>query len=193
MAVTAAVAAMLASLPVLRDDRDQLEKDIIALHTAQITGITEAARVKAAAGLQSMFGDMRQQVEYTRRELDTLGVEIVALMQLTRPLPQAIDGLLDSLDTLEQSLGGGVAPLDQSSRSASMGLTREARHEGSRVMAAESAMIVTRLISTNDLEELSVERDVLATIMHCLRCAIDGEQWANFAWRLGDVIEPLYR
>jgi len=67
------------------------------------------------------------------------------------------------------------------------------RHEGSRVMAAESAMIVTRLISTNDLEELSVEREVLATIMHCLRCAIDGEQWANFAWRLGDVIEPLYR
>lgn len=66
-------------------------------------------------------------------------------------------------------------------------------HESSRVMAAESAMIVTRLTSKEDLMNLRVGKDVLSTIMHCLRCAIDGEQWANFAWRLGDVLEPLYR
>lgn len=99
-----AIDAMLESLPLLRDDRDQLEKDIVALHTAQVTGITEAARLGQAAALQAMFADMRRQVEHTRHELDALGVGIAKLMRLTRHLPHAIDSLLAALVALKPAV-----------------------------------------------------------------------------------------
>mmetsp|Transcript_42610 Transcript_42610/g.66737 ORF Transcript_42610/g.66737 Transcript_42610/m.66737 type:complete len:331 (+) Transcript_42610:147-1139(+) len=63
--------------------------------------------------------------------------------------------------------------------------------EGNKVMAAESIMILTRLAAPERLQRLHVEPAVLETIVHCMKCAIDGRQWANFAWRLSDVLEPL--
>jgi hypothetical protein len=65
--------------------------------------------------------------------------------------------------------------------------------QGPIVIAAESAMVLTRLLPLQRLEALNLPRVVLQTTMHCTLCAIDRRQWANFAWRLADVLEPLAR
>jgi len=62
-----------------------------------------------------------------------------------------------------------------------------------RVMSAESAMVISRLALATELPLFRVEGDVLRTIMRCLRCAMDGEQLAAFAWRLGELLEPVCR
>jgi hypothetical protein len=65
--------------------------------------------------------------------------------------------------------------------------------QGPIVIAAESAMVLTRLLPLQRLEALNLPRSVLQTTTHCTLCAIDRKQWANFAWRLADVLEPLAR
>ena len=65
--------------------------------------------------------------------------------------------------------------------------------EGLEVITAESAMILTRLLHPERLEALVLSPRVLRTIAHCTQCAIDRKHWANFAWRLADVLEPLAR
>jgi len=64
---------------------------------------------------------------------------------------------------------------------------------GPTVIVAESAMVLTRLLPLQRLNALDLPRVILETITHCTRCAINRVQWANFAWRLADVLEPLAR
>jgi hypothetical protein len=54
-------------------------------------------------------------------------------------------------------------------------------------------MVLTRLLPLQRLEALNLPRSVLQTTTYCTLCAIDRQQWANFAWRLADVLEPLAR
>ncbi len=97
-----AINAMLAGLPVLREDRERLRKDMVALQSTQVTGITEAARLSMAADLRGMFMEMRQQVDRTKVELDGLGESIDALVQLTGDLPPAMSKLVASLSSIEK-------------------------------------------------------------------------------------------
>lgn len=96
-----AIEAMLVGLPLLRQDRERLRKDMVALQSTQVTGITEAARLEMAAELQGMFVEMRRQVDRTKAELDGLGDSIDELIGLTQDLPAAMQALMALIDELD--------------------------------------------------------------------------------------------
>ncbi len=99
-AAARAIGTVLERLPLLREDREQLRKTLVALQSTQITGITEAARLGVGGDLQLLFRDMRAQVERTKDELDGLGESIADLFRLTRGTPEAVAALQASVDRL---------------------------------------------------------------------------------------------
>ena len=52
------------------------------------------------------------------------------------------------------------------------------RSQAPSVISAESAMILTRFLKPHRLEALSFSRNVLETIAHCARCALDRQHWS---------------
>ncbi|WP_221031243.1 PAS domain-containing protein [Actomonas aquatica] len=110
-AAAESVGVMVARLPLLQADREQLQKDIIALQSAQVSGLTEAARLGVAEQLGSMFSEMRQQMEQTKAELEHLGEGIHDLVVMTRSMPEVVKTLLASLaDGQLKAEGGKTAP-----------------------------------------------------------------------------------
>uniref|UniRef100_A0A6U4T974 Protein HGH1 homolog n=1 Tax=Hemiselmis andersenii TaxID=464988 RepID=A0A6U4T974_HEMAN len=63
--------------------------------------------------------------------------------------------------------------------------------DADRVMRAECAMVVARLTGEEDLPALQVSDEVLSTIVHCLKCSIEGRQFVSFSWRPMELLRPI--
>lgn len=92
------------SIPQMEATRDQLRKDIVYLQVAQISGMTEAARLRNAGGFQTMFKDLRKQIESATAELAQLGMIVERLTELTGKTPAQVSSIYESLSLLGRSM-----------------------------------------------------------------------------------------
>jgi len=88
-------------LPAIQECQDRLRRDIVHLHVAQISGLTEAARLEAAAGFRDMFSSLRNQIESARQELVQLDEIVDHLALLTTKAPPQVSAIFESVTAME--------------------------------------------------------------------------------------------
>jgi len=88
-------------LPEVQAVQDRLRRDIVHLHVAQISGLTEAARLAVGAGFVDMFGSLRAQIEAARRELVQLDEIVDHLALLTTQAPPQVAAIFESVTLME--------------------------------------------------------------------------------------------
>lgn len=98
------IADLQGRIPQVVANNEQLRKDIIYLHVAQISGLTEAARLREAGNFQTMFASLRDQIESAKVQLEELGNIVGQLTLLTDRTPPQFKSIHESLG-LMQDLG----------------------------------------------------------------------------------------
>jgi aerotaxis receptor len=89
------------NLPAVQECQDRLRRDIVHLHVAQISGLTEASRLSASAGFTDMFASLRSQIESARKELVELDEIVDHLSLLTTQAPPQVSAIFESVTVME--------------------------------------------------------------------------------------------
>lgn len=93
-------------IPSVLVTKELLRKDIIYLQVAQISGLTEVARIPQAeaSGLKETFTGLRDQIETGKRELDQLGGIVEHLKSLTSTTPPKVQGIRQAMRAIHVPL-----------------------------------------------------------------------------------------
>lgn len=90
------------SVPAVKATNERVSRDIIQLQVAQITGLTEVARLRDAENLNAMFSNLRTQIESAKGELHNLEDIVDQLITLTASTPPKVNAIQSSLSGLRQ-------------------------------------------------------------------------------------------
>lgn len=96
-----AIAKLQQTIPEVQAANDVVHKDIIQLQVAQITGLTEVARLCEADNLNAMFTGLRQQIESAKCELENLSNIVDQLVVVVASTPSKVAAIHSSLGDLE--------------------------------------------------------------------------------------------
>jgi len=99
-----AFASLRVHLPNIEGNSDALGKDVISLHVAQISGMSEAARVQDAEVIRGMYGDFRAQIDKASGELQKLADVSEQLIGLTNKTPARIRRIDETVERMRESL-----------------------------------------------------------------------------------------
>lgn len=87
------IAQLNAAVPAVKAAHELVHKDIVQLQVAQITGLTEVARLIDAESLNAMFAGLRSQIDKARTELKKLESIVEELEALTASTPPKVDSI----------------------------------------------------------------------------------------------------
>jgi PAS domain S-box-containing protein len=99
-----AVETLQRRLPEVLAAKELLRKDIVFLHVAQISGLTEVSRLRDAQGLHTTFTGLRAQIQTGSRELEQLDLVVDELKTLTGNTPHKVESIERSMLRLRETL-----------------------------------------------------------------------------------------
>lgn len=99
-----AVEALRRGLPEVLAAKELLRKDIVFLHVAQISGLTEVSRLRDAHGLHTTFTGLRAEIDTGGRELARLDEVVDQLKALTADTPHAVTNIEQSMQRMRETL-----------------------------------------------------------------------------------------
>jgi PAS domain S-box-containing protein len=91
-------------LPEVLGTKELLRKDIVFLHVAQISGLTEVSRLRDASTLRTTFTGLRAQIDTGSRELERLDEVVDELKALTANTPHHAQNIQRSMQQMRESL-----------------------------------------------------------------------------------------
>jgi len=88
-----AVSALAAALPPVATSRDLLAQSAVSIQMAQVRGLTEAARVKEASGMITMFEEFRGKTRKARQEIETISDVLGDFAAILGPMGKCVSEL----------------------------------------------------------------------------------------------------